>query len=180
MKVTVVGNGSIGRRHLKGITELQAELKVSEIRAFDTSPERRLQVKEEIPVAINYESLEESVRGTDIVFMCTPTSLHIPIYKDICTIGDFHIFFEKPLSHTIEGCEKMIFGQKAKGKQITVGYMLHYHPVLLRAKELIESGKLGRILSARAEAGFYLPQWHPWEEYNKFYMSCLFFCYFRF
>jgi len=171
MKVTVIGNGSIGRRHLKGIAALQTELKVSQIRAFDTNPDRRLQVKEEVPKAINYESLEESVKGTDIVFMCTPTSLHIPIYEQICKFGNFHIFFEKPLSHTIEGCEQMLFDQNAKGKQIAVGYMLHHHPVLLKAKELIESGKLGRILTARAESGFYLPQWHPWEEYKEFYMS---------
>jgi predicted dehydrogenase len=171
MKVTVIGNGSIGRRHLKGITALQEELKVSEVRAFDTNPERRSQVKEEIPSAINYESLEEAINGTDVVFMCAPTSLHIPIYEQISKLGDFHIFYEKPLSHTIEGCEKMVFDQKQKGKEVAVGYMLHHHPVLLTAKEIIESGKLGRILTVRAEAGFFLPQWHPWEDYREFYMS---------
>ena len=32
--------------------------------------------------------------------------------------------------------------------------MLHHHPVLKRAKELIDTGAVGRILSVRAEAGF--------------------------
>ena len=86
MKVTVIGNGSIGRRHLKGVSALQNELGVSEIRAFDTNPERRAQVKEEIPNAINFESLSEAVKGVDIVFMCAPTSLHIPIYEEILVI----------------------------------------------------------------------------------------------
>jgi predicted dehydrogenase len=171
MKVTVIGNGSIGRRHLKGLIALQEELQVSEVRAFDTNPQRRSQVKDEIPAAINFESLEEAVKGTDVVFMCTPTSLHIPIYEQISKLGDFHIFYEKPLSHTIEGCEQMLFDQKRKGKQVAVGYMLHHHPVLLTAKEIIESGKLGRILTVRAEAGYFLPQWHPWEDYREFYMS---------
>ena len=48
--------------------------------------------------------------------------------------------------------------------------MMHYHPVLKRAR-FIESGTLGRILSVRAEGGFYLPFWHPWEDYRDFYMS---------
>ena len=35
----------------------------------------------------------------------------------------------------------MIFDQERKGKNIAVGYMLHHHhPVLKRAKELIDTG----------------------------------------
>jgi predicted dehydrogenase len=171
MKVTVIGNGSIGQRHLKGLTILSKELNIDEVRSFDTNPERRTQVKENIPTAKIFESIEEAVTGTDLVFMCAPTSLHIPIYENISKYGDFHLFFEKPLSHTIEGCEQMLFDQKRKGKKIAVGYMLHHHPVLLEAKEIIESGMLGRILSVRAECGLYLPFWHPWEDYRDFYMS---------
>ena len=171
MKVTVIGNGSIGQRHLKGLTELSAELNIKEVRAFDINPERREQVRAEIPNVKIFESIEESVSKTDVVFMCAPTSLHIPIYENISKYGDFHIFFEKPLSHTIEGCEQMLFDQKRKGKKTAVGYMLHDHPVLLEAKELIESDLLGRVLSVRAECGLYLPFWHPWEDYRDFYMS---------
>jgi len=171
MKVSVIGNGSIGRRHLKGLSELQKELGVDEIRGYDTNPERREMVKKETPNVINSETIEDAVKGVDVVFMCAPTSLHIPIYNEIKSMGDFHIFYEKPLSHTIEGCEQMIFDQKKKDKKVAVGYMLHHHPVLLSAKEIIESGKLGKVLTVRAEAGFYLPQWHPWEDYREFYMS---------
>ncbi len=171
MKISVIGNGSIGRRHLKGLTTLKDELRVTEVRCFDTNPERREIVRNEIPGVVCSETLEESVKGIDVVFMCAPTSLHIPIYSEIKNMGNFHIFYEKPLSHTIEGCEQMIFDQRRRGKEVVVGYMLHHHPVLLRAKEIIESGTLGRILTARAEAGFYLPQWHPWEDYREFYMS---------
>jgi predicted dehydrogenase len=171
MKVTVIGNGSIGQRHLKGLTELSVELNIEEVRAFDTNPERREQVRADIPNVKIFESIEESVSETDVVFMCAPTSLHIPIYQNISKYGDFHIFFEKPLSHTIEGCEQMLFDQKRKGKKTIVGYMLHHHPVLLKAKAMLESGVLGRVLSVRAECGLYLPFWHPWEDYRDFYMS---------
>ena len=171
MKVVVIGNGSIGRRHLKGLAELSSEIGIQELRGFDTNPERRKQVEQEIPSAKVFDTVEASVKGVDVVFMCAPTSLHIPIYENISKFGDFHIFFEKPLSHTIEGCEQMLFDQKRKGKKTAVGYAFHYHPVLLETKKLVESGVLGRVLSVRAEAGFYLPQWHPWEDYRDFYMS---------
>jgi len=171
MKVAVLGTGSIGRRHLKGLSRLKEELKLSEIRCFDTNHERLDIVREEIADVTCTGTLEQSINGIDIVFMCVPTSLHIPIYEQIASMGAFHIFFEKPLSHTIEGCEKMLFDQARKGKKVAIGYMLHHHPVLKTTKEIIESGKLGRILSVRAECGYYLPKWHPWEDYRDFYMS---------
>lgn len=171
MKVTVIGNGSIGCRHLTGLTLLSTELGLEEVRAFDTNPERREKVKKDIPSAIVFDSVESAVTGADVIFMCAPTSLHIPIYKQISQFGDFHIFFEKPLSHTLEGCEQMLFDQKRKGKHTAVGYMLHHHPVLLELKSLLESKKIGKVLSVRSECGLYLPFWHPWEDYRDFYMS---------
>lgn len=171
MKVTVIGNGSIGCRHLRGLTSLSKELNISEVRAFDTNPERRERVSTEIPTAKVFESVDEAVIGADIVFMCAPTSLHIPIYNHISQFGDYHMFFEKPLSHTIEGCEQMLVDQKRKGKITAVGYMLHHHPVLLETKSLLETDLFGRLLSVRAEAGMFLPFWHPWEDYRDFYMS---------
>lgn len=171
MKIAVLGNGSIGRRHLRGLSAAQAALGISEIRGFDTNPERRKLVKDETPDVVCSESLDEAVDGIDAIFMCVPTSLHIPIYKEICERTKAHLFIEKPLSHTLDGCEEMLFNQKRIGKKVAVGYMLHYHPVIQRAKAIIESGTIGRVLSVRAEAGFYLPLWHPWEDYRDFYMS---------
>jgi len=171
MKVTVIGCGSIGRRHLTGLTQLSKELGIDEVRGLDTNPERRDRVRKDIPSALVFDSLESAVTGVDVIYMCAPTSLHIPIYKEFSQFGDYHLFFEKPLSHTIEGCEQMLFDQKRKGKHTAVGYMLHHHPVLLKLKSLLESKKLGRVLSVRAESGFYLPLWHPWEDYRDFYMS---------
>ena len=65
----------------------------------------------------------------------------------------------------------MLFEQKQKGKLVALGYMLHHHPVIKKMRDIINKGILGRVLLVRAEAGFYLPQWHPWEDYRDFYMS---------
>ena len=49
--------------------------------------------------------------------------------------------------------------------------MLVNHPLILNAKSLIEKKVIGKPIFARAECGFYLPNWHPWEDYRKFYMA---------
>lgn len=42
---------------------------------------------------------------------------------------------------------------------------------LREAKRLIEEGALGNIVSARAQFGQYLPDWHPWEDYRQSYSA---------
>lgn len=171
MNICVVGNGSIGRRHLKGLSENKAELGITSINAFDNNSERRKQVNDEI-VGVNiFDNLADSLKDVDCVFICVPTSLHIKVIEEINKLGSYHLFIEKPLSHNLDGCDNLIFNQKRANKQAFVGYMLRFHPIILRAKEIIGQGILGRIVNVRAEAGFYLPYWHPWEDYRDFYMS---------
>lgn len=171
MNVCVLGAGSIGRRHLKGISLLRETLGVNLITTYDTNPDRLDIVRSDIKGVECKDSLKDAVKNIDVVFVCVPTALHMPVYEEISKYGRFHLFFEKPLSHSIEGCEKMLFDQKLNGKFVALGYMLHHHPVIKRMREIVTEGTLGRILSVRAEAGFYLPQWHPWEDYRDFYMS---------
>ena len=48
---------------------------------------------------------------------------------------------------------------------------MRFHPVIQKVKELVISKKLGKTLHVRACSGFYLPFWHPNENYRDFYMS---------
>jgi predicted dehydrogenase len=52
-----------------------------------------------------------------------------------------------------------------------VGFHFRFHPVLNQVKALLESGQLGKPLSARAHWGEYLPDWHPWEDYRRSYAA---------
>ncbi len=172
MKITVLGAGSIGKRHLKTLVNLDHDLEgIKEVRAFDLDETRRNQAGEEFSGVTICDTLKESVEGVDLVLICVPTSYHISVYNEINQYGPFHLFIEKPLSHTLEGCDNLIFNQKRSNKYTMLGYVMRLHPVLLKAKEYIEAGKVGNVLSVRAESGFYLPFWHPWEDYRDFYMS---------
>jgi len=163
--------GSIGRRHIGNLEGLRDELGISEIRAFDLDGSRVAQAQEDWPRVIGCSSLDEAAAGADAIVLCVSTSHHISVIDHLQSLGEFHYYVEKPLSHTLAGCDRFLFQQQRRGKAAVVGYMLPNHPVLLRAKELLQGGKIGRVLSVRAESGFYLPYWHPWEDYRDFYMS---------
>ncbi|MDN3202512.1 Gfo/Idh/MocA family protein [Algoriphagus sediminis] len=58
-----------------------------------------------------------------------------------------HIFIEKPLADSIEGCEKIVDTAKITGKKVVVGYILRHHPSWIRFIE--ESRNLGKPLVMR-------------------------------
>ncbi len=169
MIVTIIGLGSIGKRHLKTLYSLKDKIGKLDIRVFDTNQNRYNEIAE-FDVIIS-KNIETSLEGSSIVFLCVPTSLHVEIYNKIKKQGNFHFFIEKPFSHTLDGCEEIIHNQKINDKKIVIGYMLRFHPVLKNVKAHLEKGTIGEVLSVRAESGFYLPLWHPWEDYRDFYMS---------
>ncbi len=171
MKVAIIGLGSIGQRHLRNCLELQAEQRLTEVRAFDLAEERRSKAAAEHTAARICGDLKATVEGADAVLICTPTSKHTSVIEEVGRQGRFHLFVEKPIAHELAGVEEMLFRQERAGKVCVVGYLLRFHPVLRGLKDLIARGTLGRVLTARAESGFYLPQWHPWEDYRDFYMS---------
>jgi predicted dehydrogenase len=171
MKVAVIGAGSIGKRHLNTLYNLSNSEGINEIRCFDKNENRMIEAITDKKEIIVSNTLDDAVSGVDLVFLCVPTSLHFNVWSKISKMGDFNFFIEKPLSHSFKNCDEMIFHQKRIKKHAFIGYMLRLHPVLNRAKDIIKNDTIGRVLNVRAESGFYLPFWHPWEDYRDFYMS---------
>ena len=51
------------------------------------------------------------------------------------------------------------------------GYNLRFHPPIQKLKELVDELVVGKILWAQVEAGSYLPDWRPWQDYRKSYTA---------
>jgi predicted dehydrogenase len=48
---------------------------------------------------------------------------------------------------------------------------LRFNSSIRKIKEVIDSGEIGRLLAFTYHSGQYLPDWHPWEDYRKFYVA---------
>jgi predicted dehydrogenase len=114
------------------------------------------------------EALEK--HKPDAVIVANPTSLHldvaIPAAEAGCTI-----LLEKPISNSMEGVDKLQAAVQKNGAEVLVAFQFRYHPGLMRAKQLIADGEIGRIVSAHVHFGEYLPAWHPWEDYRQGYAA---------
>jgi predicted dehydrogenase len=57
-----------------------------------------------------------------------------------------HCFVEKPMAQSAADAEAVVAAARAAGRTLMVGHLLEYHPGVVKLKELIDSGELGRIL----------------------------------
>ena len=169
MKVSVFGSGSIGLRHLTNLIKLKKELKISSIFSYDTKNKKNF--LGESKKFVFTQDLKKAAKNCDVAFICVPTHLHNQTINKILKHTNCHFYIEKPLSSEIKDCLKTLEKIKKIKKKVGVGYMLVNHPVILKVQSLIKQKAIGKIIFARAECGFYLPNWHPWEDYRKFYMA---------
>ena len=166
MKLLVIGCGSIGERHIRNLKSLL----VRNIIACDVRKER-LQLIERKHGVETYDNIEKALdQQASAVLVCTPTSTHIPIALSAANRGQ-HLFIEKPLSDTLDGIDQLIRIVQEKKLVTLVGCNTRFYASMRLVKKLVDEGSVGRVLSARASCGFYLPYWHPRQDYRKSYTA---------
>ncbi len=161
MKFLVIGGGSIGTKHIKNLMDLGHECFI-----YDIDHERVTKVAKKFGISI-LDPLSFHLQ-VDAWVICTPPEYHPPFgYAGI--EHKVHLFIEKPLANTIEYGGKFVTEAYKYDKVVYVGYQFRHHPALVRMKQLIEAGAIGRLLSIRGEFAQFLPCWHPYEDYRRLY-----------
>ena len=166
MKFLIAGLGSIGRRHFRNLVAL-GEKDISLLRTRKgTMPD------DEVAGYPTETNITEALKKhqPDAVIVANPTSLHLDVAIPAAEAG-CHILLEKPVSNSLERLDVLQNAAQESGSKILVGFQFRYHPTLNKARELIQAGALGRILTVHAHWGEYLPQWHPWEDYRQSYAA---------
>jgi predicted dehydrogenase len=166
MKILIAGLGSIGRRHFRNLTALGEKDSSCCARAKRRCPRMSWPG---IPSKPIYRKRLQK-HNPDAVIVANPTSLHLDVAIPAAQAG-CHILLEKPVSHSLDRLDVLEQAAEKSGSRILVGFQFRYHPTLNKARELIQSNALGRILTVHAHWGEYLPQWHPWEDYRQSYAA---------
>ena len=166
MKFLIAGLGSVGRRHMRNLVALGEKDIVLYRTRKATMPEDELAG---YPVETD---LREALKKhkPDAVIVANPTSLHLDTAIPAAEAG-CHILLEKPISYSTERLDQLEKVVKKSGSKILVAFQFRFHPGLIRAKQLISDGEIGRVISAHVHFGEYLPAWHPWEDYRKGYAA---------
>jgi xylose dehydrogenase (NAD/NADP) len=118
-----------------------------------------------IPRAIaGYEALLEDPE-IDAVYISLPNSLHAEWTVRAARAGK-HVLCEKPLATTLADCDRIIAAAQESGVVVVEAVMYLHHPLLHRARELVQSGTLGKVSLLRGTLDFYLDRpddvrWKP-------------------
>ncbi|MHB9139449.1 MAG: Gfo/Idh/MocA family protein [Victivallaceae bacterium] len=118
------------------------------------------------------DSYQDAIKtpGVDWVLVFSPNAYH----KEHILAGfkaGKHVFSEKPLATSIADCKAIYKAHQKSGLLFATGFVLRYAPIYLKAKELIESGTLGKILSidaneniTPAHGGYIMMNWRRHSE----------------
>jgi UDP-N-acetylglucosamine 3-dehydrogenase len=156
IKVAVIGCGSISKhRH---IPEYASNSNVELVAFVDPIIERARHYAE-LHGGKAYSNYVDMLKAekVDAVSVCTPNYLHAEISIAAANAG-VHVLVEKPMATTAAESEAMIEAAKKNGVFLMVGHNQRLMPPHVKAKEILESGKLGKVLTFRTSFG------HPGPE----------------
>ncbi len=162
LRIGLVGTGLMGRTHANGYNRIHnffPELDYEpELVAVCSRNEEKVKAFAE---QWNFASYETDWRkliardDIDAVDVCTPNDSHAEISIAAAEAGKM-VLCEKPLSRTIEEGHKMVEAAEKAGVKTTVWYNYRRIPAVTLAKNIIDSGKLGKIFHYR---GNFLQDW---------------------
>ena len=150
LRVGVVGVGMMGQHHARVYSELAKEGKVELVGVADANFERAKEIAKKFGT-IPYADYRELAReNLDAVSVAVPTSLHKDVALEFIKEGA-SVLVEKPIADTIENAETIITAAEEMGVTLMVGHVERFNPAVLRLKELISQGELGKLVTISAK-----------------------------
>lgn len=143
LRVALVGAGYVARHHLAALSRLPF-VDVVGIADVNLAAARELAARYRIPHAA---TTLEGLRAGDptVVHVLTPPSSHCALALEAMEMG-CHVLVEKPMAETLAECDAMIAAARRKGVVLSVNHSDRFDPVVLRALELVRSGRCGSPL----------------------------------
>lgn len=163
-KYLVIGLGSMGKRRIRCLIALGAE--PNDIWGMDTNNNRCKEAQEKYGIKVAFSEDDINFNEIEAIVVSLPPDKH-NIGVDIAVKYNKPVFVEA--SVILEDVRKI----KAVSKNIFVApsCTFIFHPIIKEIKKIVESGEYGKVCNFSYHSGQYLPDWHPWENVNDFYVS---------
>ncbi|WP_175615609.1 Gfo/Idh/MocA family protein [Piscibacillus halophilus] len=151
MKVGIIGCGSITKfRHAP---EYYDNPHITEIVFYDRNPERADALAEIFDGKV-VRSVEELFEDESIVAIsdCSSNESH-HIFSTQALLSGKHVLTEKPIALSVEEAKEILEAQKKSGKILMVDHNQRFTKAHQKAKEIIQSGELGKVLTFKTNFG---------------------------
>lgn len=120
-----------------------------------------------------YESYEEMIQDSsiDAISVCSSNIHHASMTIAALEVGK-HVLCEKPMANSIEEASLMVEAAQRSGKKLMVGHNQRFAAAHVKAKEILSSGELGRVLTFRTAFSHKGPEfWSADKSINSWFFK---------
>jgi predicted dehydrogenase len=162
-RIAVAGAGYIGQAHM-GVAQNSKTCTLSAIvdpslAAVDVA------ARAGVPLYTSLDELLAQDRPDGLV-LATPNPLHVPQALQ-CIAAGLPLLIEKPIATTVAEGEQLLQVVDETGAKVLIGHHRAHSPIMAKAKEVVDAGKLGKLVAVMGSATFFKPDAYyadaPWR-----------------
>ena len=160
--IALVGLGRISKRHIEAIAA-NPRLKIVQVCDVKKEKAQKAALALNCPFCTDYKT----IRGAEIISVLTPSGMHPLHAQEIANATDCrYIVVEKPIALHGNEADALFDGVAKAGKTLLPVFQNRYNPLVVFLKELVASGRLGRVYSFvcnvlwSRDANYFADDWH--------------------
>ena len=159
INIAILGAGFMGKTHARALAKLPD---VNIVGISSRSMAEASSLAQEVD-AEPYDDARALLHAPDVdaVSITLPTYLH-PEFTLAALNAGKHVLVEKPMALSVAECDRMVDAAARSDRIVMVGHVLRFWPEYVALVELVQSGALGRPLSATAARLLPPPTWSDW------------------
>jgi predicted dehydrogenase len=162
-RIAVAGAGYIGQAHM-GVAAASGTCTLAAI--VDPAPAAAaIAARAGVPLYATLAELIERDRPDGIV-LATPNQLHVE-HARVCLEAGLPTLLEKPIAPTVAEAQALAGEVERSGAKMLIGHHRAHSPIMARAKQAIDEGRLGKLVAVMGSAVFFKPDEYyadaPWR-----------------
>lgn len=154
----------MGKRRVRNLLFLKQE----KIIGYDPRDDRCKEASEKYNI-MTFQDISKALdEKPDAMVISTPPDLHMK-YAKIALQNKIHFFTE---ASVVQDEMNEVIDMLEKNNVVGLpSCTMRYHPIVKKIRDVLDKKIIGNPLSFLYHSGQYLPDWHPWEDYRKFYVA---------
>lgn len=146
--IAILGCGLIGQKRSKALAGMNLVV------CADVNETRAKAMAAGFPNCVGTSNWRAAVQRDDVDIVVVATTNNALVEASLAAINaGKHVLVEKPAARNVKELDALIAAADKIGVQVRVGFNHRYHPALLKAHELLETGELGELMFIRGRYG---------------------------
>lgn len=163
MRIVVAGAGTIGVAHIQAMAH-NPRCALSAI-VDPSANARAIADAHGVPLFATLDALLGQNKP-DAIILATPNALHVPQTLQ-CIAACVPVLLEKPIATTVQEAQTLVDQVEATQAKVLIGHHRAHSAIMAQAKQVVNSGKLGALVSVMGSALFFKPDSYfndgPWR-----------------